>query len=172
MTENAMKPNRTPVAGSAGEAGFTLVEAIIAILILIVGLMGITNLFIVAASSNSAANKGTATATEASEILERLKAVPFLTLTTGGDLNSDQGTIPNCNPDAQDCAVAGNFNSTRDVSGVGRIRSRWQIIRPGAGGPDTLFIEVRSEAIGAFGSAMTRADFTTYRTCTTAGCPF
>lgn len=165
-----MKPNGTAPFRPAGEAGFTLVEAIIAILILIVGLMGITNLFVVAASSNGAANKGTATATEASELLERLKDKPFLTLTTGGNLDNDVGFA--CDANAQDCTVAGNFNATRDVPGVGVIHSRWRIVRPGAGGPDTLFIEVRSEAVGPLGSAMTRAEFTTWRTCTTAGCPF
>src|SRR5204863_2278147 len=61
MTENNM---RNRVSGPAGpppsrgsEAGFTLVEALVAIVILVFGLIAVTNLMLVAASSNSVANQ-------------------------------------------------------------------------------------------------------------------
>ena len=60
----------------------------------------------------------------------------------------------------------------RDVPGVGRIKTRWQIVRPGAGGPDTLFIVVRSQSTAGLASIRSRSEFTTFRTCTVAGCPF
>ena len=42
------------------EAGFTLVEALVAVVVLVFGLMAVTNLLLVAASSNSVANQSTA----------------------------------------------------------------------------------------------------------------
>jgi Tfp pilus assembly protein PilV len=45
------------VSPAAEEAGFTLVEALFAMVILIFGLLAVTNLLIVGASSNSVANQ-------------------------------------------------------------------------------------------------------------------
>jgi hypothetical protein len=171
-------------APRTSESGFTLVEALIAILVLVVGIVGIANLFVVASTSNAVGNHSTAATGQATETLERLKAIPFLTLTTAmgaattvGDLGVDLGPSANCvetplTPPAAYCVVAGNYNLARDVPGVGRIKTRWQIVRPGAGGPDTLFIVVRSQSTGGLTGIRSRSEFTTFRTCTVAGCPF
>jgi type II secretory pathway pseudopilin PulG len=139
------------------ESGFTLVEALIAIVILVFGLIAIANLMIVAASSNSVANQATGAATIASLQLERLKALPFNAagMAAGGDVLSD---------------VTG-FNRDDDLPGVGRIHTRWQIV--GTGDPEVLFIRVRSEGTGALSVSRSRAEFTTFRTCTNTalGCP-
>lgn len=155
------------------EAGFTLIEALAAIAILSFGLVAVANLFIVSAVSNSNAQRQTATATQATEVIERLKAIVFdnLTNNTGGSLTADAGSIAACDDDVQDCVIAGNFNASRTVDQVGEVKTRWTISQPGAGGPDTLFITVRSEVIGVLGGQNTRAEFTTFRTCTTTGCP-
>ena len=87
----------------SSEAGFTLVEALVAIVILVFGLIAVTNLLVVAASSNSVANQATAAATIAAQRLELLKAQPFTSLTVGGDLDSD----------------VTNFNQNDDIPGVG-----------------------------------------------------
>src|SRR5262245_50077908 len=82
--------NDQPAPGARqGEAGFTLIETLVAIVILVFGLMAVSNLLLVAASSNTVANQGTAAATAASETLEALKQIPFTQLVDGGDLNSD-----------------------------------------------------------------------------------
>ncbi len=47
-----MKTRIRPAAPDA-EAGFTLIEALVAIVVLVFGLMAVTNLMIVAASSNT-----------------------------------------------------------------------------------------------------------------------
>ena len=171
-------------APRTSESGFTLIEALIAIVVLVVGIVAIVNLFVVASTSNAVGNHSTAATGQATETLERLKAIPFLTLTgamgvatTVGDLSTDLGSSPNCvetptTPPASYCVVAGNYNMARDVPGVGRIKTRWQIVRPGAGGPDTLFIVVRSESTAKLAGARSRSEFTTFRTCTVAGCPF
>jgi type II secretory pathway pseudopilin PulG len=165
------------------ESGFTLIEALIAIVVLIVGIVAIVNLFVVASTSNAVANHSTAASGQGTETLERLKAIPFLTLTGGmggateGDLDNDAGSLPNCveaPPPAPQvsCVVAGNYNLARDIPGVGRIKTRWMIVRPGAGGPDTLFIKVRSQSTATLAGIRSRSEYTTFRTCTVSGCPF
>jgi type II secretory pathway pseudopilin PulG len=158
MTNRASVPRETRRT-ERGEEGFTLVEALVAIVILVFGLIAITNLMLVAASSNSVANQATAAATIASQRLEQLKALPFLSagLAPGGGVTSD---------------VAGYFSSPDDaVPGAGVIHTRWQIV--GTGNPDVIFIRVRSEGTGALSVGRSRAEFTTFRACTSTvlGCP-
>jgi type II secretory pathway pseudopilin PulG len=145
---------RTSTTGAGPEAGFTLIEALIAIVILIFGLMAITNLMLVAASSNSVANQATAAATTASEQMEILKAVRFTDLADGGDVTAD---------------VSG-FNRDSTLPGVGVIHTRWEIASPDG---QTRFIRVRSEGIAKLVRSRSRAELTTFRTCTAVqrGCP-
>ena len=133
------------------QAGFTLVEALVAIVILVFGLIAITNLMLVAASSNSVANQATAAATIAAQRLEQLKAIPWgdPRLAPGGDVTTD---------------VGGFFSSPDDmVAGTGQIHSRWEIVSVD---PQVLFIRVRSEGTGALSVSRSRAEFTTLRACT------
>jgi hypothetical protein len=145
------------------EAGFTLVEAMIAIVILVFGLMAITNLMIVSASSNTVANHMTAATGEANEVMERLKAIPFTQLTVGGSLTSDGGTIPNCQEATQNCVVVGNFNAYRGIQGVGVIRTRWTIESEDA---QTMFVTVRAESTSPLVASRSRAELTMFRACT------
>ena len=140
----------------SSEAGFTLVEALVAIVILVFGLIAVTNLLVVAASSNSVANQATAAATIAAQRLELLKAQPFTSLTTGGDLDSD----------------VANFNQNDDVPGVGRIHTRWTVVAIAADA-QVYFVAVRSEGTGVLSVRRSRAEFTTFRSCTNValGCP-
>jgi Tfp pilus assembly protein PilV len=102
----------------SSEAGFTLVEALIAVLILIVGLAAIANLFIVAGASNTVANQGTAAVTAASEHMELLKSTPFLQL-NGGALPAAGTTVGSVDNDVA------NFAADNDFLGVGRVHTRW-----------------------------------------------
>lgn len=165
------------------QSGFTLVEALVAIVVLVFGLIGITNLFLVAGTSNQTGNHMSATTAEAIETLEVLKAIPFNSLSVGGDLDSDLPAIcqPNClaNPDScpTQCVVGKpvpSYNFYREVPGVGTIRTRWLVANPipNAGGAPVCYITVRSESTAALvGGIRSRAEFTTFRTCTTLGCP-
>ena len=147
---------------SSSEAGFTIIEALIAMVILVFGLVAITNLLIVGASSNSAANLSTSATARASEQLELLKATPFTSLTVGGDVTAD---------------ATGYFrDDTTDPLAPNvplvPIKTRWQISAV-SGDNQTRFIHVVSEPMGGFLRSRARADFTTFRSCTNTlgGCP-
>jgi prepilin-type N-terminal cleavage/methylation domain-containing protein len=134
------------------EAGFTLVEALVAIVVLAVGLMAVSNLFVIAINSNVVANRGTAAAAIASQQLEQLKKVPFDQLVVGGSVDND----------------AGNFFREDVIPGVGGIHTRWQVT--GTGDNQIVFIQVRSEGTG-MARSVGRADFATFRSCTALNCP-
>jgi prepilin-type N-terminal cleavage/methylation domain-containing protein len=135
--------NRT---AARSQAGFTLVEALIAMVVLSFGLIAVTNLMLVAATSNSVANQSSAATSIASQQLELLKACKFTDpqLTAGGDLVND----------------AANFFTDTDVPGVGQIHTRWQITNVDG---TTKYIVVRSEGTGALAGPRSRAQFTTLR---------
>jgi hypothetical protein len=143
-----------PAKGS--EAGFTLIEAMTAMVVLLVGVASVANLMAVAASSNSVGNQTTAAATLASREIERLQAIPYDQLLVGGDVETDS---------------AGFFRDD-ELPGVGIVHTRWQVIAIG-GDNQTRFIRVRSEGTGALSGPRSRAEFTTVRSCTstTIGCP-
>ena len=140
-----------------GEQGFTLVEALTAIVILSFGLMAVTNLLVVAASSNSVANQSTAAADMAARTMESLKLLPWNDAKLGAG-----GGFASCN--------APDYCRLDDIPGVGRIETRWQIETVDV---RTRFIRVRSEGQGALSGPRSRAEFTTIRSCTMPqlGCP-
>jgi type IV pilus modification protein PilV len=143
----------------ASQAGFTLVEALVAIVVLAVGLMAVSNLLLVAGSSNAVANRATAAAALATQQMERLKAAPFTDLVAGGGLDANVGATND------GCTTAtGTFNcrSNVAVNGVGQITVRW-LIQPAVGVANALFITVRAESNLPLMGARTRAEFTTLR---------
>ena len=173
-----MSTERPPVRGD--QSGFTLIEALVAIVVLAVGLIAVTNLLVIAAASNTVGNHSTAAATAASETMERLKSRTFMALTPGGDVEAGtEGSISACDetpttppaaPNTTDCVVGGNFNARRAVPGVGEIRTFWEIRQIDG---QVLFIKVRSQSTAALAGARSRAEFTTFRSCTSTatGCP-
>jgi len=158
--EHIQNPETAPASGPGPEAGFTLIEVLVAIVILIFGLMAVSNLLLVAASSNSVANQSTAAATAASETLEELKQVPFTQLVDGGSLTADTSAGPV------------NFFRNDRIPGVGPINTRW-VISTVPGDAQVKFITVQSEGVGPMVRVRSRTTFTTFRSCTaiTQGCP-
>ncbi len=168
--------------GRDAESGFTLIEALIAMIILVVGLIAIANLFVVAMSSNQIGNYSTVTTSIASDVMEKLKGLPFLSLVpTGSPYNAaDPWSVDDWEDSDFATAVSGNPDCTTNIAtkdscvitiaGIGRVVTHWKIINPAAGGAATYFILVRSEVAGPLGRG-TRGQFTTFRTCISSGCP-
>ena len=84
------------------QEGFSLIEVMIAIVILTVGLLSLAQMMVVATNANAVAGRMTASAALAKQQLELLKAAPFYTnpanpsigsmnplLAAGGDLDSN-----------------------------------------------------------------------------------
>ena len=159
--------------GRRAEAGFTLVETLVAIVVLSFGLMAVTNLLLVAASANTVANQGSAATASATHVLDLLRSTPWADLTgvTGGPLAVAQGDLDNdTTTPSPDCRalttpLAGVFNCDDVIPGVGTIKTRWTFT-PGGNTTRLILITVRSEGLGALAGARSRATFTTYRTCT------
>lgn len=144
-----MTVRQTAIGPAAGERGFTLIETLVAIVILVFGLMAVTNLLLVGATNNSVANQSSAATAIASERLEQLKQVPFAQLTSG------TFTDP-----------------PRRIEGVGIIETSVAISRSPTD-CQVRFITVTSEGTGAMSRLRSRATFSTFRTCTGLGrgCP-
>jgi type IV pilus modification protein PilV len=64
------------IAARAGETGFSLIEVMVAMLVLGVGLMGSIGMICVAAASNGGSKLNTTAATLAESTMERIVAVP------------------------------------------------------------------------------------------------
>ena len=140
----------------SSEAGFSIMEALLATMILIFGLASIFNLMIMTTTSGTVANQASAATMLAARRLEMLRATRFAALgASPGDTLENQ-TAP--------------FFEITDVEGVGRFETRWRIQT--MGNNNSLFIQVRSQAQG-FRGRQSRAEMTSVRTCTlgtTGGC--
>ena len=146
-----------------GESGFTLVETLVAIVVLVFGLMAVTNLLLVAATSNTVANQASAATASASQVIDLLRSTPWANVAPGGNLTADT-TSPSPDCRALTSPVVA-YNCDDVMPGVGVIKTRWQITA-GVGTVRLMMITVRSEGTGAMAGARSRATFTTYRTCT------
>jgi type II secretory pathway pseudopilin PulG len=165
-----MNPTRENEARPA-ESGFTLVEALVAIVVLIFGLMAVTNLMLVAASSNTVANQGTAAVTSATRVMDMIKSTSYANLVAGGATWDPADGGKAC--DDPTLAVT-EWHCNDDISGVGRVHTHWWITA--TADPRLFHIRVRAEGAGALTGARSRAEFTTFRSCTnsdptTGGCP-
>ncbi len=159
------------------EAGFTLVEALVAIVVLVFGLMAVTNLMLVAASSNSVANQSTAAVASATRAMDLLKVTSFGVLATGGTVGPG-GTPFDVTDGGKQCSdptlALNEWHCSETVPGVGVIHTHWWITA--TADRRLLYIRVQSEGTGALAAARSRAEFTTFRSCTnadkaTGGCP-
>jgi len=157
--------------GRGREAGFTLVEALVAVIVLVFGLMAVTNLMLVAASSNTVANQGTAAVNTATRVMDMLKSSTYAAFTSvDTPWEAQPGGGPSCgDPALMTLAVS---HCTDSIPGVGSVHAHWTIT-PDALDSRLYFVRVRAEGLGALTGARSRADFTTFRSCTNldAGCP-
>lgn len=156
-----------PPHASRGEDGFTLVEALVAIVILAFGLIAVTNLMLLAGSSNSVANQSTAATIAAVEQLELLKSLNWNDTALVGPIPLAAGAKRG-DVDAEPRAGCCFRDIVRQDTAAGRVQNvpvevRWEIV-----GIDnwTIYIRVRAQSTGPLGRR-TRAEFTTVRVCST-----
>lgn len=89
---------------ASNAAGFTLVEAMIAMLVTVVGLVSLAGMFTVAMKTNASSRNFTTATTFAQDKLEQLGAISFQRLVDPGKMRSN----PNASG-ADDAYVAGNI---------------------------------------------------------------
>jgi type IV pilus assembly protein PilV len=147
--------------------GFTLIEVMVAIIILTVGLLSLAQMMVLATNSNTLSGRMTSASALAKEQLERLKATPFFSdprsgtrdpaLTDGGDLDSPvAGYVQYYDPDGRVTAA-----------GTAMYEVRWQIET--VGGPLPLqMVRIRVRCLPAAGmqdqfAVIGEARFTTFR---------
>jgi type II secretory pathway pseudopilin PulG len=163
--ERAMRTDTGVVVQRRGEAGFTLIEALIAMVILIVGIAAIANLMVVAGTSNTVANSSTAASAVASQQMDLLKSASFETLVPGGTATVPTGPhTPHaaCNV----AAVTAGFACDSVVEGVGTVHVQWAVSPPlpGAAPAVTYFIDVVAQPIAPATRQRGTARYTTFRT--------
>lgn len=153
------------VSGRTGEQGFTLIEAMVAMVILLFGIAAVSNLMVIAGSSNTVANHSTAATAAATRQMEMLKSMPFATLVPGGSLAADVGAIGICGVTPVNATfncdtpkTAGNI----EFAGVAQIHIRWSVTTVAAV-PNTVFIAVQAESRAPAIGPRSRASFTTFR---------
>ncbi len=150
---------------SLGEPGFTLIEVMVAIMILTVGLLALAQMMVLATNSNSLSGRMTSASAIAKEQMERLKATPFYidpisrtrnpALRDGGNLDAPGGAYSQLY-DEEGLPVAGG----------GQFEVRWQILTiPTALPLEMVEIRVRCLTVNADQfNVIGEARFTTFRT--------
>jgi prepilin-type N-terminal cleavage/methylation domain-containing protein len=155
-----------PEVKRSAQDGFTLIEVMVAMMILTVGLLSLAQMMVLATNSNSLSGRMTSASALAKEQMERLKATPFhidpTTLTRNPALQ-DGGNI--------DVPGGGGYSQHYDaqglpVAGSGQFEVRWEIETL----PTTLpleMVEIRVRCVAVSQdqfNVIGEALFTTFRT--------
>ena len=150
------------------ERGFSLIEVMVAIVILTVGLLSFAQMMMLSTKANTLSGRMTSCAALAKEQLERLKAAPFFTtvaptvrnpiLTAGGDLNPT------------DPAYSQFYDSDGlpSVAGNAAFETRWLVTDVVTGMPLEM-VQIQMRCLGSAGdldqfAVIGEARFTTFRT--------
>jgi prepilin-type N-terminal cleavage/methylation domain-containing protein len=150
VKEISMSANADPLDR---ESGFSLIEVMIAIVVLVFGIVAVANLMVVAAASNSTANHSTSAAALAYEEMERLKA-RRLDLTPIFQPATAVQVMPQVSPFPEPGRPVLTVTTTIQPAGP-----------PGTDGrPISRFMTVTAVASSSIFAPRTTATFTTFRT--------
>jgi prepilin-type N-terminal cleavage/methylation domain-containing protein len=160
-TKHSINPTRD-------ERGFSLIEVLVAIVILTVGLLSLAQMMVFSTNANTLSGRMTSCSALAKEQLERLKAAPFYSpgpparnapLAAGGDVN----------------ATVGGYSQLYDPDGLptndgtGLFETRWQITDVVVANLPLEMVRIQMRCLAASGNAdqfavIGEARFTTFRT--------
>lgn len=148
------------------DRGFTLIEVMVAVVILTVGLLALAQMMVLATNSNSLSGRMTSASALAKEQMERLKAAPFYTdpvTRTRNPILRDGGDI--------DAPGGGGYAQLYDalgtpVGGSGQYEVRWEIETVPTNLPlEMVEIRIRCVTVNADQfNVIGEARFTTFRT--------
>jgi type II secretory pathway pseudopilin PulG len=77
MMAAVVRPVRQPASRASGEAGFSLVEVLVAAVVLMVGLIAVAQMFVASTHQNMEARRVTTTAVLAQQKIEQLRALAW-----------------------------------------------------------------------------------------------
>ena len=149
------------------ERGFSLIEVMVAMVILTVGLLSLAQMMVLSTNANTLSGRVTSCSALAKEQLERLKAAPFFTtpptvrnpmFVAGGDLNA---TDPNY-------SQFYDADGLPSVAGNALFETRWLVTDVPTGMPLQM-VQIQMRCLGAAGNqdqfaVIGEARFTTFRT--------
>jgi prepilin-type N-terminal cleavage/methylation domain-containing protein len=111
MKETKMKTRKQLATTTENQRGFTLIEAVIAMMVSVVGLVSVAGMFMIAMKTNASSRNFTTATTFAQDKLEQLGALSFQRLVDPSQLVSNPGRT---GPD--DAYVAGSLET--DATGA------------------------------------------------------
>lgn len=111
------------------EKGFTLIELMIAMVVLGIGILALIQMQVAAMSGNSSANQMTIATTLAQDQIERLKRLSFFDAALADANAGNNGALTNPTDDESfDQTDAGNpINESSGTTGLRRYRRFWSI---------------------------------------------
>jgi prepilin-type N-terminal cleavage/methylation domain-containing protein len=152
------------------DEGFSLIEVMVAIVILTVGLLSLAQMMVVATNSNSLSGRMTSCSALAKEQLERLKASPFYTNPVGLVRNPILAAGGGADPTLS--TTVGGYSQLYDPNGIptngaGMFEVRWRITDVPTALPLAM-VQIQVRCLAATGadqfSIIGEARFTTFRT--------
>ena len=111
------------------EKGFTLIELMIAMIVLGIGILALIEMQVAAMSGNSSANQMTIATTLAQDQIERLKGLSFFDAALNDTNGGNNGALTNPTDDESfDLTDASNpLNESGGTTGLRRYRRFWNI---------------------------------------------
>jgi type IV pilus modification protein PilV len=131
LTKDGKKKNkkRRMISMNVQEEGFTILELLVAMLVLAVGILALIDMQVAAISGNSSANQMTVATTLAQDQIEQLKRLDFFDTALADTKVGNNGTLTTpTNAASFDHVDANNpINESGGTTGLRRYRRFWNV---------------------------------------------